>query len=85
MSELFKVEKNIPLPGRVEKERMYKWSSMEIGDSVFFPDKTPKQKAARAAQRNASKYAAEHEGVKFTARTIQENGADIGVRIWRIA
>ena len=64
----FKIEKNIPAPGRRAK---YPFAEMEVGDSF----EAPESAKLRTAAYNAGK----KSGRKFTCRT--HDGA---LRVWRI-
>ena len=67
---LIKIDKNIPLP----KPRIkYPWDEMEIGDSIFIPNKTTQ--TFRQAYAASKRY-----GKAFCQRNTTH-----GVRVWRIA
>lgn len=71
-----KIEKGVPIPDKVPtgRGRKYPWEEMEVGDSLFFDNKTEYEQARSAS----GAYARNHE-VKFTSRMTLE-----GYRIWRI-
>ncbi len=78
-SKPIKIEKNIPLPGKVSsKESKYPFSKMEINDSFAIPYSKGGYASLYQAVRKFSK---ENTAYQFTIRkNIEENW----IRIWRI-
>lgn len=73
-----KIEKGIPIPTQGRgRPSVFPFEAMEVGDSIFVPVKTDKEKA-RAIGRTAM-YARKH-GVKFKTRTVEG-----GIRIWLVS
>ena len=70
-----KIDKNIPLPNKCVISNLYPFASMEIGDSIFIPNK----KSA-----DIGSYYSNWRPKRFSSRTVVEHGKR-GVRIWRIA
>ena len=72
---MFEIDHSIPVPASAGTKRIYPFSQMEIGDSVFIPNATHDSKAVAAA-----KMYFRRSGKKMTAKS-----GDGGVRIWRVA
>ena len=74
MTEQFKIEKDVPIPGKsVGRRCKYPFKDMEVGDSVLLP--------MQIKQVHSRLYHCRHQlGFKFTARSSEG-----GVRCWRIA
>lgn len=74
MSDQYKIEDGIPIPGKFNNDTLHSvLTVLEIGQSVFVKDKKPQDISPKtsAAKRGTSK--------NFLSRTV-----DGGVRIWRI-
>lgn len=73
-----KIEKGIPIPKKFDCLRLYTWvREMNEGDSVLIKyDEKGKYKKLAAA----ICYAAKKDGVRLTARKVNE-----GYRLWRVA
>ncbi|MDE1867439.1 MAG: hypothetical protein KGI08_06995 [Thaumarchaeota archaeon] len=71
------VEKDIPIPARRKRVKIYYWEKMEIGESKFFPGKTLKSIVGTYAPLRA-------EGFYFVARTVTEDSVE-GIRVWRVS
>jgi len=67
-----KVEKNVPMPPSITR---YPFRKMNVGDSFFAPGKTGTD-ISKASQIYKA------DGLRFTARTVVENGIK-GARAWR--
>ena len=82
MSE-FKIEKNVPMPGRRSGHSpLWPWMEMEVDDSVFFPAK--KGETGTTVRRRVNPYPyAKRAGKKFAIRWTEHEG-QLGVRVWRI-
>ena len=75
MSEEFKIESGIPMPGHKSgpRARKYPWKDMKVGDSFFVPNK-------RAGVMSSACIAAQKYGRgTFRARTVEG-----GCRVWRV-
>lgn len=73
-----KIDKNVPLPKRSSgKKRTSVFWEMEVGDSVFLPNK--KQNVVTAGL-----YRLSTKGRKFATRIWEQDG-QTGVRVWRTA
>ena len=73
---MFEIDKDVKLED-TSAYKKYSFGAMEVGDSFFVPFALGD--GARGA---AYGYGSRH-GVKFTTRTLTENG-ERGTRIWRI-
>jgi len=74
-------EKISPFSQRVPVESKYPiFAQMEVGDSFAAPNVDKKMLGNLGGARAA--YQKKHPGVKFTSRTIKEEGV---IRIWRIS
>lgn len=78
MSEKYKVERSIQIPGRCSGKMMpYPYQEMKAGDSFFIP---VSQEYEKVRERDKARAAARTRGIKITTRVV-----DGGVRIWRTA
>jgi hypothetical protein len=73
-----KIDRDIPIPERVNGRKIYPFDEMEVGDSFFVEAKD----AQRA--RNAVFQWKKRRGREITVRSITEGGVR-GLRIWRTA
>ena len=69
---MFVIEKNIPM---TIGKQLYPFHLMEVGDSFFIPEKSPKAMTYPIAA-----YQKRNGSIKFTTRSV-----DGGVRLWRVA
>lgn len=76
MSEI-KIDKGVPIPTEVHKNRKYPWYEMEVGDSFF-------AKNAYSTMAGSKKGAELTSGFVFTIKVVVENGVK-GCRVWRKA
>lgn len=82
MSEQFKIEHGVPLPGpRLPKPDRYPFAEMRPGDS-FVEDAEPPYKGNVASTAHA--WAKKHWGAKFTTCCREENGRRV-VRVWMLS
>lgn len=70
----FKIEKNIPIPPAKPRGNRGKWTTLEVGDSVFLAGVNMQGANNRLA------YVRTVRKQKFTVRHV-----DGGVRVWRTA
>jgi len=86
MSEEFKIEKNVPMPGRGSgRPQIWPWMKMEVDDSVFFPAKKGETGTTICRRVNPYSYAGRErmgKGKKFAMRWMEHEGK-LGVRVWR--
>ena len=76
MTNKLTIEKNIPVPGinrRSNKRKRSVWWYMEVGDSVFIPNRSS------SGFKGAYARVEEANGWKFTMRSV-----DGGLRVWRV-
>lgn len=69
----FKIDKNVPIPGRLGRHAKYPFEQMRVGDSFEVPKS--QESGMRAA---ASQYGKQHN-VKFATRATKN-----GRRCWRV-
>ena len=83
---MFEIESGIPIPeSRSHARSAYPFAAMEVNSSFVVAIGDEEYKRVVSRVRGAcGVYSAAHPGVKFTVRTVQENGG-IGLRVWRIA
>lgn len=73
---MFKIEKGVEAPAGT-KRRKYPFQDMDIGDSFFIEDASPRHNHQIYA---AASYAGSRHGKTFTVRTVEG-----GYRVWRLA
>jgi len=73
----FKVEKNIPLPGRAGRMPKYPWKALEVGDSFLVPS----EEVPKSGQGTISNCA----NAALGAGNFRTAKVDGGVRVWRLA
>jgi len=90
----FKIDKNVPFPVNfkvqddhpvtAKPKLKYPFDRMKVGDSFFAPGQVTARKgtAGQGAAHSAAKAYGRAHGLKFTGKTVVENGVK-GVRIWR--
>lgn len=71
---MVRIEKGVPLPTNKSK---YPFAKMEIGDSFVVNETTPSRTSTYAH------YAGKRLGMKFTVRTVEEEGRKV-IRVWRV-
>lgn len=76
MSEMYKIEKGVPLPDKCRSTRKYPLREMAIGDSFLIPGAADKQKSLVGSIHSCAAVL----GKKIASR---REGSDL--RIWRIA
>ena len=76
MNEMLKIDRDVPIPPLVGKGlgRKYPFEEMEIGDSFFVTDVSPK-----SVRTSANGWKKRHPGFEYTSRVI-----DGWTRVWRI-
>ena len=75
---MIKIDKNIPIPSRMDKVKVYPFHQMEVGDSfaVSYAGKN-----SRSMQSNIGGLCCRFRPKKFTVRTMKNEKV---IRIWRI-
>lgn len=72
---MYKIDKNIPMPAKRARARMYPLDTMEVGDSFEIPaDKVT------SCRGSVHKFQSEHDGITFTVRKVNN---DV-YRVWRL-
>lgn len=74
---MLKIDKDVPIPMRGSWQglgRKYPFEEMEVGDSFFVTDVSPK-----SVRTSANGWKKRHPGFDYTSRVI-----DGGTRVWRI-
>lgn len=73
----YKIDKGISIPvrvrhGKVGRMAVYPWKQLEVGDSFFVPNKTPRMLGAAGM------------AIRFEIK-VKTRAVDGGCRVWRVA
>ncbi len=77
MSDMLKIDKDVPIPYARGRHSQYPFADMEVGDSFFVPTSPGRKVSASVNSWNRTH---PDKPFKFTCRTVEG-----GTRVWRIA